>query len=99
MRRLRCLYLCDDACFVLYLTSACHAQSDNHVSGLEGAVFPAGLKKLTLVSCLLLHAFVSRCVDVMCEAVAVCMVCDYECCGVVSDVSMSCAEIQPIQQP
>ncbi len=34
----------------LHLTSACDAQFSNEVASLEGAVFPAGLTKLNLVS-------------------------------------------------
>ena len=83
----------------LYLTSACHAQWSNQISSLDGVVFPAGLTTLHLVSILSLYAFVLRYVDVMCEAVAVCMLCDDSCCGVVSDVCMSCAGHQPNQQP
>ena len=83
----------------LYLTSACHAQGSNQISRLDGVVFPAGLTMLWLVSFLILQAFVSWCVDVMCEAVAVCMACDDACCDVVSDACMSCAGRQPNQQP
>jgi hypothetical protein len=34
----------------LHLTSECDAQTGNEVTSLEGAVFPAGLTKLDLVS-------------------------------------------------
>ncbi len=33
-----------------YVTSACHAQSGNPISSLDGVVFPAGLTLLVLVS-------------------------------------------------
>ncbi len=91
MRRLRCVCCAMTRVAALFLTSACHAQYSNQISSLDGVVFPAGLTELDLVSICLLQAFVSWCVDVMCQAVVVCMVFDYECCGVVSDVCMSCA--------
>ncbi len=34
----------------LHLTSACDAQQSNHITSLDGAVFPAGLKELVFVS-------------------------------------------------
>jgi hypothetical protein len=34
----------------LHLTAACHAQHDNKITSLDGAVFPAGLTELGLVS-------------------------------------------------
>ena len=41
-----------------YLTYACHAQRLNRISGLNGVVFPAGLKELDLVSfCYCKHLF------------------------------------------
>jgi hypothetical protein len=82
---------------LLYLTSVWHSQKYNQISSLEGVVFPAGLTALDLVSICL--CFFCGCEDVMCEAVAVSMVCDYVCCGVVSDVCMPCAVEQRNQQP
>jgi hypothetical protein len=38
-------------CDVASLTSACHAQGGNHITSLDGVVFPAGLAVLSLVSC------------------------------------------------
>ncbi len=34
----------------LHLTCACDAQQSNHITSLDGAVFPAGLTSLVLVS-------------------------------------------------
>ncbi len=34
----------------LYLTAACDAQWNNRITSLDGAVFPAGLTQLLLVS-------------------------------------------------
>ncbi len=34
----------------LHLTFACHAQGNNQITSLDGAVFPAGLTELDLVS-------------------------------------------------
>ncbi len=34
----------------LHLTFACHAQQSNQITSLDGAVFPAGLTYLSLVS-------------------------------------------------
>ncbi len=79
-------------CDVAYLTSSCHAQFRNHITSLDGAVFPAGLTTLDLVRfhdgrlCL-------WCVDAMCEARAVWMLRDCSCCDVASDVFVSCAEL------
>jgi hypothetical protein len=39
-----------DLVAMLHLTSACHAQNGNQITSLDGAVFPAGLKELQLVS-------------------------------------------------
>ena len=39
-----------DLVATLYLTSACHAQRGNDITSLDGAVFPAGLTTLHLVS-------------------------------------------------
>jgi hypothetical protein len=91
VRRLRCVCCAMTRVAALYLTSACHAQQNNQISRLDGVVFPAGLTYLELVSFLVLQAFVWWCVDVMCEVVAVHMLCDDACCGVVCDVCMSCA--------
>jgi hypothetical protein len=38
-------------CDVASLTSACHVQNRNEVTSLDGAVFPARLTELYLVSC------------------------------------------------
>ncbi len=35
---------------MLHLTAACHAQSGNNITSLDGVVFPAGLTMLWLVS-------------------------------------------------
>ncbi len=64
-----------DVVATLHLTFACYAQGNNRIISLDGAVFPAGLTKLDLVSnqyCRLL----SWCVFVMCEAHAVRMLLD-----------------------
>ncbi len=98
MRRLRCVCCAVTRVKALCLTSACHAQGNNQINGLDGAVFPAGLARLGLVSLVLL-VFDSWCVNVMFEADAVCMVCDDACCIVVSDVCMSCAGQKPNQPP
>jgi hypothetical protein len=34
----------------LHLTSACHVQENNQITSLDGAVFPAGLTWIRLVS-------------------------------------------------
>ncbi len=39
-----------DLVATLHLTSACHAQNGNHITSLDGAVFPAGLTTLSVVS-------------------------------------------------
>ena len=39
-----------DLVATLHPTSACHAQDNNRITSLDGAVFPAGLTKLSLVS-------------------------------------------------
>ena len=39
-----------DLVATLHLTFACHAQGENQITSLDGAVFPAGLTKLGLVS-------------------------------------------------
>ena len=39
-----------DVVATLHLTCACHAQGWNQISSLDGAVFPAGLTRLWLVS-------------------------------------------------
>ncbi len=50
--------LCNYHDVALYLTSACHAQSYNQISSLDGVVFPAGLPWLDVVSfCFCLHFF------------------------------------------
>ncbi len=68
-------------CDVAYLTSSCHAQSFNKITSLDGAVFPAGLKKLDLVG---FHdgRLCFWCVYAMCEARAVWMLRDRSCCDV-----------------
>ncbi len=70
---LRCVCCAMTRVAALYLTFACHAQGGNQISSLDGVIFPAGLTTLRLVSSLVLQAFVWWCVDVMCDAVAVCM--------------------------
>ncbi len=58
MRRLRCVCFAIGCVAALYLTSACHAQSGNKISSLDGVVFPAGLTMLHLVSiCYCRHLF------------------------------------------
>ena len=39
-----------DVVATLHLTFACHAQQSNQITSLDGAVFPAGLTELNLVS-------------------------------------------------
>jgi hypothetical protein len=39
-----------DLVATLHLTSTCHAQDNNNITSLDGAVFPARLTKLWLVS-------------------------------------------------
>ena len=39
-----------DLVAMLHLTFACYAQSGNQITSLDGAVFPAGLTTLWLVS-------------------------------------------------
>ncbi len=64
-----------DVVATLHLTFACHSQGGNRISSLVGAVFPAGLTELSLVS--FHHCRLWICsVFVMCEARAVRMLRD-----------------------
>ena len=60
----------------LHLMFACYAQGNNRISSLDGAVFPAGLTELELVSFHHCRLCFVVCVYVMCDACAVRMLRD-----------------------
>jgi hypothetical protein len=63
-RRVLCGCCVIDLVATLHLTFVCHSQYGNQITSLDGAVFPAGLTKLHLVSfhnCLLLFFGVCVC--------------------------------------